>query len=153
MSKKGSKSKAGSVGKGKAKTASKPLPPLPSSANAASTPLELEPPKFPPFEGLSFAPTASNEATKAIQSWIGSPLRILLSDGRIIIGDLVSLDNYRNIILANTYQAHMTAKPGVEGSESTKQMGLILVPGPDIVKIERGILPSAPSASSVPNEV
>ena len=104
-------SKKGGRG-GKAKGGKAPPKPASSSQPLPSVPAPVEePPKLKsvPYTALPFAPDASNALAADVQKFFGLPLKITLTDGRIIIGDFYSLDNYRNIILANTYQAHITS--------------------------------------------
>lgn len=112
MAKRGAKSKGGKGAKSKTTQTSKPSPASSGSSAASSVPEESGLPKCPPYEALQYAPTVTNEAVEGVQNLLGSPLRILLTDGRTIIGTLVNLDNYRNIILSNTYQAYLPATPG-----------------------------------------
>lgn len=112
MAKRGVKSKGSKGGKNKTSQTSKPSPGTSASSNTSTIPEESALPKCPPYEKLEYAPTVTNEAVEAVQNLLGSPLRILLTDGRTIIGTLVNLDNYRNIILSNTYQAYLPATPG-----------------------------------------
>lgn len=110
MSKKGGKGKGG---KGKGNKGPTPQTAPPAQQAAPQEVAEVEEPhlpKFPPFDRLSHTPTGPAEAVEPIQKLLGFTLRVTLSDGRIIVGDLSSLDNHRNLILVNTYQAHITAE-------------------------------------------
>lgn len=112
MSKKGAKGKGGkpkSKGGQNQQTGST-APQVPPQAVEELETQQL--PKFPPYEKLQHTPSCSVDTIEPIQKLLGSTLRITLSDGRFIVGDLSSLDNYRNLILSNTYQAHITTVPG-----------------------------------------
>lgn len=105
MSKRGGKGGKAKGGKAATKPSSSAVahPPVPTPAEEAPMLKNL------PYEALPYAPDASNALAADVEKWLGLPLKITLTDGRIIIGDFYSLDNYRNIILANTYQAHIAS--------------------------------------------
>jgi len=105
MSKRGGKAKGGKSGKAPPKTAPSTAP----HPVAPDAPEEAPKLKYIPYEGLPYTPPDSNSLVKQVKEWLGLPLKITLTDGRIIVGEFYSLDNYRNVILSNTYQAHITA--------------------------------------------
>lgn len=112
MSKKGAKGKGGKA-KSKGGHNQQTGSTAPQAPPQAVEELETQQlPKFPPYEKLRYAPTCPLDTIEPIQKLLGTPLRITLSDGRFIIGELSSLDNYRNLILSNTYQAHINTVPG-----------------------------------------
>lgn len=119
MSKKGAKGKGGKI-KPQGAQNQKNAAAVPQFAPQAPSAVE-EPqlPKFPAFDKIESAPTGPSELVEPITKLLGLPLRVTLSDGRFIIGDLSSLDNYRNLILTNTYQAHIET---VQGCTSDSQL-------------------------------
>jgi small nuclear ribonucleoprotein (snRNP)-like protein len=122
MSHKGGKSKGGkSKGPVKGgKTHAKASAPV-TAAAPSQVPSDPAPPKFPPFDHMSSSPSPTNELAERFKSSIGKTLKLHLSDGRIIIGELSSIDNWKNLILANTYQAHIpVATKGTPSRHHTK---------------------------------
>lgn len=66
---------------------------------------------------------------KKLQSWLNRSFRVVMSDGRIIIGTFLCTDKDANVILA------MCSEYMKEGGES-RNLGLIMIPGRHIVSIE-----------------
>ncbi|KAI8640873.1 hypothetical protein BD408DRAFT_313262, partial [Parasitella parasitica] len=54
--------------------------------------------------------------------------RIRITDGRIFIGTFVCIDKEKNIILAHTEE--------LRGGSKKRLVGLVMIPGKHIVKIE-----------------
>ncbi|MCJ1428394.1 hypothetical protein MMC29_006304 [Sticta canariensis] len=88
------------------------------------------------------------EATKYLSSMLGKQLRIHTTDTRMFVGDFKCTDNECNIILGRCFEyrppmasALDTTSASVSGSSLTMDMtsrylGLIVVPGQHISKIE-----------------
>lgn len=66
-----------------------------------------------------------------IRSWLGKVLRIVITDGRIIVGYFVCTDRDANVILENSYEY---AQP-IGGNEEPRFLGSALVPGKHIVSV------------------
>ncbi|PVI04377.1 hypothetical protein DM02DRAFT_640063 [Periconia macrospinosa] len=90
----------------------------------------------------------NEQATFYITQFIGKSLRIHTSDGRVFGGQLKCTDRDRNIILALTHEYRAPSaeaiKKTIEESGNTKAtvtwnsryVGLVVVPGEHITKIE-----------------
>uniref|UniRef100_A0A7S2U216 Sm domain-containing protein n=1 Tax=Lotharella oceanica TaxID=641309 RepID=A0A7S2U216_9EUKA len=74
--------------------------------------------------------TAQIAREDQVRSYIGKPVRVNVSDGRVMIGIFACCDDHLNIIMADTQQIldDANAKP--------RHLGQILVPGSHIVKVE-----------------
>lgn len=112
MSHRGGKGKGG---KGKpakhSKSASNSSARQQSATSSSVASNDVPGPSFPPFEHMNSSPSSSNQLAESIKGLLGRVLRIELSDGRIVIGELTSIDNHKNIILSNTYQAYIKVPP------------------------------------------
>ncbi|KAI5467291.1 hypothetical protein BGZ63DRAFT_419007 [Mariannaea sp. PMI_226] len=89
-----------------------------------------------------------DEARSFLASILNKNLRIHTSDGRLFWGALKCTDPDKNIVLANTYEYRQpTSKQRAEAAEkadggtvalnmTSRYLGLIVVPGHHIVKME-----------------
>ncbi|CAO3618638.1 unnamed protein product [Mucor fragilis] len=70
---------------------------------------------------------ANTENIRRLNSYLNFKARIKITDGRTFIGTFVCIDKEKNIILAHTEE--------FRGAEK-RLVGLIMIPGKHIVKIE-----------------
>lgn len=120
MSKKGSKGKGAKGRQNTTPTTQTAPPAVQEEAQPSAAHEEPQVPKFPPYEVLNSTPSSSTEAIEAARNLLNKTIRVTLSDGRIIIGQLLSLDNYQNLVLSNTYQAHIKAVEGCTRQNKNK---------------------------------
>ncbi|MCJ1341985.1 hypothetical protein MMC31_000165 [Peltigera leucophlebia] len=90
----------------------------------------------------------NGEATECLSSMLGRQLRIYTTDTRMFLGEFKCTDNECNIILAQSHEYRFPTTKALEtASESistsslkldmnSRYLGLIVVPGQHIVKIE-----------------
>eukprot|EP00429_Kryptoperidinium_foliaceum_P058539 CAMPEP_0176078754 /NCGR_PEP_ID=MMETSP0120_2-20121206/39385_1 /TAXON_ID=160619 /ORGANISM="Kryptoperidinium foliaceum, Strain CCMP 1326" /LENGTH=97 /DNA_ID=CAMNT_0017412503 /DNA_START=27 /DNA_END=320 /DNA_ORIENTATION=+ len=76
---------------------------------------------------------APSDAKAMMKKLMDSVVRISVSDGRMICGQLWCQDNNRNFILLNVGEVRI----GEDGEEHRRPLGpLVMVPGKHITKIE-----------------
>mmetsp|Transcript_37880 Transcript_37880/g.74514 ORF Transcript_37880/g.74514 Transcript_37880/m.74514 type:complete len:90 (-) Transcript_37880:136-405(-) len=63
-----------------------------------------------------------------LQSFLGKPMRVTITDGRIMSGRFHCFDNQSNIILVDTFQLLNGAK--------TRRLGQVLITGKHVLKCE-----------------
>ncbi|KAH8682435.1 hypothetical protein BX600DRAFT_44378 [Xylariales sp. PMI_506] len=93
--------------------------------------------------------TAKAEAETYLQSLIGKTLRIYTTDSRLFVGTFKCTDPNSNIVLSLTHEyrqpspqklaeavARMGASETVRADMTSRYLGLVVVPGEHIVKIE-----------------
>lgn len=73
-------------------------------------------------------------ALDAARAHLGKPLRLTLSDGRIVEGIFASLDKSCTIVLYNAAEATSTSEK--QGTINPRAGGVVIVPGQHIIKIE-----------------
>ncbi|OHE97452.1 LSM domain-containing protein [Colletotrichum orchidophilum] len=90
------------------------------------------------------------EGRDFLTSLLNKNLRVLATDGRMFLGQFKCTDPDRNVVLAHTYEYRQpsaqrraeAAKKATEGNASvtmdmtSRYLGLVVVPGQYIVKIE-----------------
>lgn len=79
-----------------------------------------------------------DDAVAVARTWLGNPVRVHLSDGRVLVGRLWCLDAHANIVLVS---AEEYAPPDVVAKESSvdrlrRFMGQVLVSKSHLVKFE-----------------
>ncbi|OAD04976.1 hypothetical protein MUCCIDRAFT_134155, partial [Mucor lusitanicus CBS 277.49] len=74
----------------------------------------------------------NTENIRRLNSYLNFKSRIKITDGRTFIGTFVCVDKEKNIILAHTEEF----RGGMLGSSEKRLVGLIMIPGKHIVKIE-----------------
>lgn len=79
---------------------------------------------------------------KRLQSWLNRSFRVVMSDGRIIIGTFLCTDKDANVILA------MCSEYMKDGAGESRNLGLIMIPGRHIVSIEADMGSNPPFMSS-----
>mmetsp|Transcript_5702 Transcript_5702/g.12416 ORF Transcript_5702/g.12416 Transcript_5702/m.12416 type:complete len:96 (+) Transcript_5702:501-788(+) len=67
-------------------------------------------------------------AREAARSLIDSPLRVSLTDGRVIIGRFSCLDKQQNILLTDTIELSCYAEESSETTRSERRLGVVIVP-------------------------
>ncbi|KAB8229067.1 hypothetical protein ETB97_001798 [Aspergillus alliaceus] len=98
-----------------------------------------------------------NQAAQYLESLIGQTLRVHASDTRIFVGTFKCTDSARNIILASTYEYRFPSPSAVQDAATvadnqesgiaaefqnvkmnmtSRFIGLVVVPGQHIIKIE-----------------
>ncbi|KAI7894670.1 uncharacterized protein EV154DRAFT_497498 [Mucor mucedo] len=70
---------------------------------------------------------ADSDNIKQLNSYLNFKSRIKITDGRTFIGTFVCIDKQKNIILAHTEE--------FRGAEK-RMVGLVMIPGKHLVKIE-----------------
>lgn len=106
------------------------------------------------------------EAMSFLESLLGKTLHITILDGRLFTGIFKCTDNESNVILANSFEYRMPSKAAEEkaileakttgkpakADMTSRFVGLIVVPGKQIVKMEleesRTIAPTTPGTGS-----
>ncbi|KAF2448591.1 hypothetical protein P171DRAFT_518088 [Karstenula rhodostoma CBS 690.94] len=90
----------------------------------------------------------NTEATVYLSQFIGRPLRIHTSDGRVFGGQMKCTDKDRNIILALTYEyrapsaevirkaVQESGNPSAPVNWNSRYVGLVVIPGAHVKKIE-----------------
>ncbi|KAF2245908.1 hypothetical protein BU26DRAFT_567424 [Trematosphaeria pertusa] len=105
----------------------------------------------------------NDQATFYLSQFIGKPLRIHVSDGRVFGGQMKCTDKDRNIILALTYEyrapsaevirkaVEASGNPSAPVNWNSRYVGLVVIPGGHIKKIEfeESVLPGQRSGVSV----
>ena len=79
----------------------------------------------------------SADRMERVSSLLGREVRVLLSDGRVVEGELECLDKTVNLVLRNTREFH-EARGGVLSEslgDSCKGIGTVMVPGPHVVSV------------------
>ncbi|OAA46862.1 LSM domain-containing protein [Metarhizium rileyi] len=84
------------------------------------------------------------EAHAYLCSLLNQNFRVYTTDGRLFRGNFKCTDPDKNIILANTHEYRRPSRPclidGPDGSSTpdmtSRFLGLVVVPGRDIVKME-----------------
>ncbi|KAJ9660781.1 hypothetical protein H2198_002320 [Neophaeococcomyces mojaviensis] len=90
------------------------------------------------------------EAISFLESLLGKTLHITILDGRLFTGIFKCTDNESNVILANSFEYRMPSKAAEEKAKqeakvtgrparadmTSRFVGLIVVPGKQIVKME-----------------
>ncbi|KAI9361431.1 hypothetical protein BD770DRAFT_383397 [Pilaira anomala] len=70
---------------------------------------------------------AESDKIKKLESYLNFKSRVKITDGRTFIGTFVCIDKQKNIILAHTEE--------FRGAEK-RMVGLVMIPGKHLVKIE-----------------
>lgn len=103
-----------------------------------------------------------DEAQAYLESLLNKNLRIITTDGRLFLGSFKCTDAERNVVLANTYKyrhpsadtvhrhLHETPKGAVTVDMTSRYLGLVVVPGCHVVKMELEQFASQVSASYLP---
>jgi len=92
----------------------------------------------------------SLDAVRYLASFLGKTLHIQSLDGRLFVGSFRCVDNENNVILSNAYEyrlpsdkAHKAAQEqaatgigAAKANMTSRFLGLIVVPGKQIVKLE-----------------
>lgn len=71
-----------------------------------------------------------------LRSWLNKPLRIKMSDGRVLIGIFLCTDRDANVILGSCseYLPENEERIG-KANEEPRMLGLVMVPGKHIVSV------------------
>ncbi|OQR85411.1 hypothetical protein THRCLA_23030 [Thraustotheca clavata] len=79
------------------------------------------------------------KSIQSVMQLLNQPLRVEISDGRIIIGLFHCLDHEKNLILtdANEYRYPHNDDDEVPQTPSKRFLGMALVPGKHIVKVSQ----------------
>ncbi|KAK9838398.1 hypothetical protein WJX84_003875 [Apatococcus fuscideae] len=71
--------------------------------------------------------TARSHLAEEAAQLLFKRLKVTVKDGRELIGDFQCMDNYGNIILANTVEEAVIERRG-QASREERNMGLVLIP-------------------------
>ncbi|KAK9505408.1 hypothetical protein O3M35_009473 [Rhynocoris fuscipes] len=74
-----------------------------------------------------------NSGKEKLHSWLNKSLKILLTDGRILVGNFLCTDRDANIILGACLE-YMNEEDLVQ-PDSSRTLGLVMIPGRHIVSI------------------
>eukprot|EP00927_Polykrikos_kofoidii_P057447 TRINITY_DN51593_c0_g1_i1.p1 TRINITY_DN51593_c0_g1~~TRINITY_DN51593_c0_g1_i1.p1 ORF type:complete len:141 (-),score=35.62 TRINITY_DN51593_c0_g1_i1:331-753(-) len=116
------------------------------SKAAVETPVEA------PVADLQPAITDPAKAKQVIANLMDTVVRVRISDGRLIMGQLWCVDNLKNLVLLNVQET----KTFEDGSEQERPLGpLVMVPGKHIKNIEavKVIVEAAQTACELANVV
>lgn len=106
------------------------------------------------------------EATLFLESLLGKTLQVTVPDGRLFTGTFRCTDNESNVILSNSFeyrmpsqsaehralqQARLSGKTVAKADMTSRFVGLIVIPGDKIVKmeVEERRMPNAALAASL----
>ncbi|RDD42425.1 N-alpha-acetyltransferase 38, NatC auxiliary subunit [Trichoplax sp. H2] len=64
-------------------------------------------------------------------------LQVHLSDGRVVVGNFMCTDRELNIILGQCQE--YSSAPDPESTEQPRTLGLAMIPGKHVIKIQVGI--------------
>ncbi|CAG2121864.1 unnamed protein product, partial [Medioppia subpectinata] len=79
------------------------------------------------------APEVKSPLRLRLESWLNKNMKILMSDGRTLVGIFLCTDRDRNVILGSCLEY---LKPNDDGStEEPRVLGLAMIPGQHIVSI------------------
>lgn len=81
-------------------------------------------------------------------NFVGRTSIVHIPDGRAFCGTFLCVDSGQNIILANTDETRITA----EGRTSTRNVGMVMIPGNYVVKVEVQEDAPQPAAQSNHNQ-
>ncbi|XP_050521950.1 N-alpha-acetyltransferase 38, NatC auxiliary subunit [Daktulosphaira vitifoliae] len=73
-----------------------------------------------------------SEGRRKLLEWLNQPMKIHLTDGRILIGTFVCTDKDANIILSTCYEYFN--RKDLDTGES-RLLGLVMIPGRHIISI------------------
>eukprot|EP00466_Bigelowiella_natans_P002674 jgi/Bigna1/70148/fgenesh1_pg.11_\ len=73
---------------------------------------------------------AQQEREDRLRAYIGNPIKVTVSDGRVMIGRFQCCDDHVNVIMTETHQVF------ADGKEKPRHLGQILIPGQHISKIQ-----------------
>ena len=72
------------------------------------------------------APVADTPAIAAVRALLDKHLRVLLTDGRVLVGRFQCFDKQRNVLLTETREYRKQSDGCL--SESCRSLGIVLVP-------------------------
>jgi len=78
-------------------------------------------------------------ASPSLQNLFDKPLKVLLSDGRTIIGKFVCIDRERNLVLVDAIAYLPSDSQLLDGSNPEtdfRTLGVVMVPGKHLIKAE-----------------
>ncbi|KAL9083111.1 MAG: hypothetical protein Q9159_005985 [Coniocarpon cinnabarinum] len=79
----------------------------------------------------------NQKSVNYLESLLGQQLRIHISDGRIFVGQFKCTDKEANVILSNAMEFRSVKQKDSDNEEMRSRLvGLIVVPGPHIRKVE-----------------
>lgn len=77
---------------------------------------------------------------RRVEALLEKTLRFELADGRIVTGTFLCLDRLKNFIIQDTEERRKVSVLQKDGSEvvedATRSLGLVMVPGKHLVKVE-----------------
>ncbi|XP_078615726.1 N-alpha-acetyltransferase 38, NatC auxiliary subunit-like [Branchiostoma floridae x Branchiostoma japonicum] len=78
--------------------------------------------------------TQESEGRQKLRSWLNKSLRVSMTDGRTLIGVFLCTDRDKNVILGSCQE--YIQDPDNTSGEDPRVLGLAMVPGHHILKIE-----------------
>jgi N-alpha-acetyltransferase 38, NatC auxiliary subunit len=105
---------------------------------------------FSQNDAVSMDPPELAEAIRYIESFLGKTFHVNTRDGRLFVGTFKCVDNENNIILSTAHEYRMPTEKAQKKAEAelaagrgngradmtSRFVGLIVVPGKEITKIE-----------------
>eukprot|EP01039_Chlorochromonas_danica_P009230 gene9230-10191_t len=83
-----------------------------------------------------------SSAIEAFQGYLGGKVRVLISDGRLVEGELQCLDGDHNLVLGDAVEFYgvqtdeaMRGEITEEGVVASRKLGMAMVPGRHVVKV------------------
>mmetsp|Transcript_120139 Transcript_120139/g.299727 ORF Transcript_120139/g.299727 Transcript_120139/m.299727 type:complete len:108 (-) Transcript_120139:49-372(-) len=74
-----------------------------------------------------------DDAKQFMHKLMDHPIRVAITDGRLIVGNLWCVDNLKNFILLNCQETRISE----DGVEQRRPLGpLVMVPGKHVTKVE-----------------
>lgn len=100
-------------------------------------------------EKLGAEEVEDRPAIKLLRSWLNKNIKVVMSDGRCLIGNFLCTDRTGNVIIGSCNE--YTCDPDSQHhSEEPRMLGLAMVPGPHIVKLFVDESPCAARANPSP---
>ncbi|XP_071943933.1 N-alpha-acetyltransferase 38, NatC auxiliary subunit-like [Antedon mediterranea] len=79
-------------------------------------------------------PPGGSVLRKQLETWLNRPMKIIISDGRTLIGIFLCTDKDRNVILGTCEE--YVGVYDENSKEEPRTLGLAMIPGRHIVSIE-----------------
>ena len=84
--------------------------------------------------------------TREVTSWMGSRARVVVTDGRILIGTLECIDKDRNVLLSACDVYRVRKRGEADEEEEKRLLGLACIARKHLVSLEMAAFPSRPLA-------
>eukprot|EP00611_Tribonema_gayanum_P011241 TRINITY_DN21431_c0_g1_i1.p2 TRINITY_DN21431_c0_g1~~TRINITY_DN21431_c0_g1_i1.p2 ORF type:complete len:127 (+),score=24.21 TRINITY_DN21431_c0_g1_i1:41-382(+) len=84
------------------------------------------------------APTAAN-SREILRKLLGTQLRFVLSDERVVVGTFQCMDKHRNFIVADALETRQHTAAAPDGAQHIhdceRHLGLVMIPGKHLVSV------------------